>query len=126
MTPQLAKLLLDAFQAAAHVRTFSVGRTLQDYLTDVFLRSALERQLEIVGEALNQARSLQSDLHKQIDHLNEWIGLRHRIAHAYDRLDHEIVWDTVVEDTPNLLHNLALLLNEAPPIDTSATKDTPE
>lgn len=116
MTPQTAKLLLDAFQAASHVRSFSVGRTSEEYMSDIFLRSALERQLGIVGEALNQARALQPELRDNIANLDEWIGLRHRISHAYDRLDHVIVWDTIVGDIPTLLHDLAAALNDAPPI----------
>jgi uncharacterized protein with HEPN domain len=113
----LAKLLLDAFQAASNIRTFTVGRSAQDYLTDTFLRSAVERQLEIVGEALNHVRAEGNDLSRRIANLNQWVGLRHRIAHGYDHLDHEIVWETVVDDIPHLLHDLALLLNEVPPVE---------
>lgn len=121
MTPNGARLLLDAFQAASHIRTFSVGRSFEDYLTDVYLRSAIERQLEIVNEALNKARSDASATPKTIRNLMEWIGLRNRIAHAYDRLDHQIVWDTIVEDVPELLHDLARLLGDAPPLPNPRT-----
>lgn len=114
MTPNGAKLLLDAFQAASNIRTFSVGRTFEDYLADVYLRSAVERQLEIVGESLNRVRLDASDGPDIIRHLAEWIGLRNRIAHAYDRLDHQIIWDTIVEDIPELLHDLARALGDAP------------
>lgn len=116
MTPKQAKLLLDAFQAASHVRTFSVGRTFEDYLTDVYLRSAVERQLEIVGEALSKARLDTSAPPDTIRNLAEWIGLRNRMTHACDRLDHQIVWDTIVDDIPELLHDLARLLGDAPPL----------
>ena len=79
----------------------------------------MERQRGIVGEALNQARTLQPGLRGSIQSLDEWIGLRHRISHAYDRLDHAIVWDTIVDDVPRLLHDLAAVLNDAPPISSS-------
>jgi len=121
MTPNGARLLLDAFQAASHIRTFSVGRSFQDYLTDIYLRSAIERQLEIVGEALNKARADASVNPDTIRNLMEWIGLRNRIAHAYDRLDHQIVWDMVLEHVPELLHDLARLLGEAPPLPDTRT-----
>ncbi len=116
MSPRQAQLLLDAFQAASHIRSFTVGRSFEDYLTDVYLRSAVERQLEIVGEALNKARLDDAATPDAIGRLNEWIGLRNRIAHAYDRLDHQIVWDTIVEDVPKLLHDIARLLGDAPPL----------
>jgi hypothetical protein len=53
MTPKQAKLLLDVdeFQAASHVRTFSVGRTLEDYLTDVYLRWATASAREVPASA---------------------------------------------------------------------------
>lgn len=122
MTPNGARLLLDAFQAASHIRTFSVGRSFEDYLTDIYLRSAVERQLEIVGEALNKARSEATATPESIRNLGEWIGLRNRIAHAYDRLDHQIVWDTIVDDIPELLHDLARLLGDAPPLPDARTE----
>lgn len=120
MSPRQAQLLLDAFQtavqAASHIRSFTVGRSFEDYLTDVYLRSAVERQLEIVGEALNKARLSEATSSEGIRHLGEWIGLRNRIAHAYDRLAHQIVWDPITEDLPELLHDLARLLGDAPPL----------
>lgn len=121
MTPNGAGLLLDAFQAASHIRTFSVGRTFEDYLTEVYLRSAVECQLEIFGEALNKARSDATATPDTIGNLAEWIGPRHRIAHAYDCLDHQIVWDTIVDDIPELLHDLARLLGDAPPLADTRT-----
>ena len=116
MSPRQAQLLLDAFQAASHIRSFTVGRSFEDYLTDVYLRSAVERQLEIVGEALNKARLDNAVPPDAVRQLGEWIGLRNRIAHAYDRLDHRIVWDTIINDIPQLLHDIARLLGDAPPL----------
>ncbi len=123
MTPNGARLLLDVdeFRAASHIRTFSVGRPFEDYLTDIYLRSVVERQLEIVGEALNKARSEATATPESIRNLGEWIGPRNRIAHADDRLDHQIVWDTIAEDIPELLHDLARLLGDAPPLSDPRT-----
>lgn len=120
-----AKRLRDAvgaFQAASHIRTFSVGRTFEEYLVDVYLRSAIERQLEIVGEALNKARLNSPAILDTVRNPVEWIGLRNRIAYPYDRLDHQIVWDTIVDDIPELLHDLARLLGDAPPLPGDRTE----
>ncbi len=121
MMPNGARLLLDAFQVAPRINTCSVGRSFEDYLTDVYLRSAIERQLEIVTEALNKARSDASATPETIRNLMEWIGFRNRIAHAYDRLDRQIVWDTIVEDVAELLHDFARLLGHAPPLPDTRT-----
>ena len=56
MSPDAAKYLWDAQQAAAKALRFVQGKGFDDYLADELLRSAVERQLEIVGEALSQLR----------------------------------------------------------------------
>ncbi len=48
------KLLWDAQQAAERIARFTAGKHIDDYKSDEFLRSAVERQFEIIGEALNQ------------------------------------------------------------------------
>jgi uncharacterized protein with HEPN domain len=52
------KLLWDAGQAAARVARFTAGKNYADYETDEYLRSAVERQFEIVGEVLSQLRRI--------------------------------------------------------------------
>ena len=53
MLPDSAKLLWDALQAADRLVRFVTGKSLEDYLADELLRSAVERQFEIIGEALS-------------------------------------------------------------------------
>lgn len=110
MTPPVDQRLRDALAAAILVRDAISGRTFDDYLGDVWLRSGIERQLEIVGEALNVARRLAPELPEQIPKIHEWIALRHIIAHAYDRIDHQIVWDTSVLELRQLIATLHMLL----------------
>ncbi len=57
MPPKSAKLLQDALDAADAVRSFVVGRSLEDFRGDLMLRSAVERQFEILGEALSASVS---------------------------------------------------------------------
>ncbi len=58
--------LWDARQAAERVLGFVVGRTWDDYATDDLLRSAVERQFEIVGEALNKLRQVSPEVTAQV------------------------------------------------------------
>jgi uncharacterized protein with HEPN domain len=70
--------LWDAREAAKAVGTFSSGRTLQDYEADNMLRSAVERQFEIIGEALNQLAKAAPDLAAQIADLPRIVAFRGR------------------------------------------------
>ena len=91
MTPMVTKRLRDARDACAHIAAFTAGRTLDDYLVDVMLRSAVERQIEIIGEALHQARRLDPQLTDRLPRLHQSIAMRHRINHGYDAIDDEPV-----------------------------------
>jgi len=55
MPVEIRKLLFDMAQACDALVRFTEGKTFDDYSADLMLRSAVERQFEIVGEALNQA-----------------------------------------------------------------------
>jgi uncharacterized protein with HEPN domain len=68
--------------AARAVSTFVVGRTLEQYEADLFFRSAVERQIEIIGEA---ARGM-SEAFKTANPQIPWrpiMAQRHRLAHEY-------------------------------------------
>lgn len=58
MQPESRKYLWDASQAADRITRFVAGRTLDQYQTDDLLRSAVERQFEIIGESLAQLRKI--------------------------------------------------------------------
>ena len=110
MTPPVDQRLRDALAAAILVRDAVSKYSFDEYLGDIWLRSGVERQLEIVGEALNVARRLAPEFPELIPKVHEWIALRHIIAHAYDRIDHQIVWDTSVLELAQLIAALDTLV----------------
>ncbi len=71
------------------------------------LRPAVERQFEILGEALGRAVRLESDLHSRLPALGGAVDFRNVIAHEYDRLADATVWDIGVNELPALLEDLA-------------------
>ncbi len=117
MTPALTKRLRDARTACTHIAAFTAGRTLDDYLTDVMLRSAVERQIEILGEALNQARRIDATLADRLPRLHQSIAMRHRIIHGYDMVDDELVWMATQVRIPLLQEQLGAVLRDLPPDD---------
>jgi uncharacterized protein with HEPN domain len=112
MKPLVDQRLRDALAAADLVRHAISDYTFDDYLGDVWLRSGIERQLEIIGEALNVARRLAPELAEQCPKIHEWIALRHIIAHGYDRIDQQIIWDTSEQELHQLIEKLEALLAE--------------
>jgi uncharacterized protein with HEPN domain len=95
MSERLPKHLDDARYAASLALRFLSGRTLADYREDEYLRSAVERQVEIVGEACRRALDDTPELRQRLPDAALAIGMRNRIAHGYDTLDHAVVFNTV-------------------------------
>ena len=102
--------LWDAREAAKAIASFADGRTLQEYEADIMLRSAVERQFEIVGEALNQLAKASPDLAAQVVDLPRIVAFRNILIHAYAAIDNAIVWRVVQENVPALIATLDRLL----------------
>ncbi len=106
MKPTLKKRLLDALEACHAIQDFVAGRTFTEYERNLMLRSAVERQFEIIGEALNQAEIEHPELATLIPDLRRIIGLRNRIIHGYDSVDDQLLWQVVHTHVPLLAQQL--------------------
>lgn len=76
------------------------------------MQSAVERQLEILGEALNRLRRTDAQTASEVPDLDRIIGMRNIIAHEYGIVDHAIVWAVVDVRLSPLAARLAMLLAE--------------
>lgn len=95
MELEVRKLIYDLDQAATLIVTFTQGKQLNDYKADALLRSGVERQFEIIGEALNRLKRVAPDVVIRISDFQRIIGFRNVLAHGYDIISDEIVWDAV-------------------------------
>jgi len=107
--------LWDAARAADAVIAFTSGRTRDDFLNDLQLSSAVERQLEIIGEALSQLSRVEPSMARRAPNLGRIIGLRNILVHGYEKVDLGRVWQIIQENLPELRATLAQLLGKAPP-----------
>jgi uncharacterized protein with HEPN domain len=94
------------------VTTFVDGRTIDDYRADDMLRAAVERQFEIVGEALNQLSKLDADLAARVPDLRRIVAFRNILIHGYASVDDELVWAVATERVGPLVRVLTELLDD--------------
>ena len=108
-----AAYLWDMLQAAREVEDMLEDRDLAAFLSDRVLLRAVERSVEILGEAARRVSPPYSTAHPEIP----WrliIGQRNILAHEYGQIDHELLYKTAVEDIPRLIGQIQGLL---PPLE---------
>lgn len=106
------KLLWDAQQAAERIARFSAGKTYRDYDADEYLRSAVERQLEVIGEALNQLARIDAQVANQIPGLPRIVSFRNVLIHGYATVDSRLVWGVIETSLDPLRAVLGGLLSQ--------------
>ena len=113
MRPEGKKYLYDIRKAGELLAEFAAGKTFADYAADALLRSAVERQFEIIGEALSQAIKLEPDLADSISEARRIISFRNILIHGYAAVSNEVVWDVLQKDLPTLRRQVDELLSRA-------------
>ncbi len=108
----IRKYLFDINEACELLLHFIAGKTFSDYSTDPMLRSAVERQFEIIGEALAQALRFNPSLSSSISNPGRIIAFRNRLIHGYSSVADDIVWGIVQANLPTLRNEVATLLEE--------------
>lgn len=104
--------LWDVQAAANAIDEFTRRRTIDAYLGDLMLRSAVERQFEIIGEALGQLARVEPELARRVPDLPQVVAFRNLLIHGYASVDHRTVWRAIEEDLPRLRESVARLLAE--------------
>ena len=110
MRPEAKKYLYDVQDACRKLEEFTKGRSLKDYLADEMLRSAVERQFEIVGEALSRLQKVDADLASSIPDFRRIVAFRSILIHGYATIRNDIVWCVVETDLPVLSRRVKDLL----------------
>ncbi len=113
MRHEAKKYLFDIKQAADLLLSFSRGKTFVEFTADPLLRSAIERQFEIIGEALNQLSKVDPDAVAAISEHRRIIAFRNILIHGYAEIDHRLVWGILEGKLPDLHRQVeALLAND--------------
>lgn len=105
------KLLEDIRQSVVMITEFTKDKTINDYESDALLRSGVERQFEIIGEALNRLRRIDPETTEKISFSQRIINFRNILIHGYDIVENLVVWDIIKTNIPKLHEEVITLLN---------------
>ena len=110
MTEQ-KKLLADIEQAILNMDVHLEGkRNFTEFANSLTKRRAIERELEIIGEATNNLLKINVNL--PLTSARKIVNLRNRVIHAYDDVDEIIIWKVVMKDIPVLLDEVRQILTK--------------
>lgn len=112
MDRKLAKYLSDILSAIVEIESFLEGRPreYEAFGQDTLLRRGVERNIEIMGEAMNQALKINPDI--PITAARKVVDTRNFVIHAYDSLKPDILWAIVINHLPVLKREIEALLHE--------------
>ncbi len=110
MRLEARKYLHDIARASDLVAEFVAGAGFDDYAGTAMLRAAVEREFEIIGEALVRLARLDEDLVSGISEYRRIIAFRDILIHGYAEIDDRLVWDIVESKLPVLRGEIAALI----------------
>src|SRR5436190_6950816 len=108
MRPEILAVLHDIEEAGTAILELSAQHTYEEYETQRWLRSSIEREFIIIGEAINAAFDLDSDL--PITRVPQIVGFRNILVHRYRSVESDQVWAFIQRDLPRLLAEVRALL----------------
>ena len=92
------------------IAAITAGKSFADFDRDIVLRSAVERQFEIIGEALAQLARIDAATAQKVPNLRQIIAFRNVLIHGYATVDPARVWRVIEDNLPPLRAALATLL----------------
>ncbi len=110
MNEKVLKCLYDIKFAIEEIDSYfdQNSQSFENYQTNILLKRAVERDLEIIGEATN--RILKEDPEFEIDNAQRIVGLRNQIIHGYDTVSDENIWGVLINYLPKLKEEIKKLL----------------
>jgi Uncharacterized conserved protein len=104
--------LYDILQSIKEVESYYSDRPkkFEEYVSDFRTKRAVERNIEIIGEAVN--RILKRDKNFELNNARQVIGTRNRIAHGYDKITDDLIWSIIINSLPKLKEEVEDLLKQ--------------
>ena len=105
--------LSDIIDACRAIQAATAGADLTGYEDSRIIRSAVEREFIIVGEALSALSRDRPDLFEQVSRARRIVDFRNQLTHAYPTVDNALVWAIIQSDVERLLDECAKLLERS-------------
>jgi uncharacterized protein with HEPN domain len=114
MDERILKWLYDIKLSIDEIDSFfeAEGKDFFKYKNNVMLKRAVERNLEIIGEAVNRITTRDHSFTKKISNAKAIIGLRNQVIHAYDSISDENIWSILTNHLPKLKVEVDSLIQE--------------
>lgn len=102
MDSDIKTWLFDILQSIKEIESYfdDTPKKFEDYIKDIRTKRAIERNIEIIGEAAN--RILKKDKNFELENVQKIIGTRNRIVHGYDKISDDLIWSIVINHLPKL------------------------
>lgn len=112
MDNEIKAWLYDILNAIMEIDSFFIDRPkdFENFRHDLRTKRAVERNIEIIGEAMNRILGRYSEI--QISNSRKMVDARNRIIHGYDSVSDDIIWGIMVKYLPLLQIEIEKLLNE--------------
>ncbi|MCK4921718.1 MAG: DUF86 domain-containing protein [Bacteroidales bacterium] len=109
MVNEISKYLFDINESLDSIEIYlGEKRDFNTYMGNKMMRRAVEREFEIIGEAMNNLDKIDPEI--DISSKKQIISMRNRVIHGYDKIDDDIIWGTIVRHLPILKKEISLLL----------------
>ena len=112
MDKQIGKSLVDIVNCIHEIESYFLNHSkiFEEYQQNLMLKRAVERDLEIIGEAINRILKVQSDIN--ISSAEKIVHLRNLVILAYDSVSDELIWGVIINHLPNLEKEAMSILNQ--------------
>jgi uncharacterized protein with HEPN domain len=111
MNDEVRKNLFDVLQAAEEIMAFTRTMDFKSYRESTVTQRAVERDFEIIGEALNRIKKIDETILQTVSGHQRIIGFRNILIHGYDTVDDRVVWSAIEGHLPVLISEIQELLN---------------
>ncbi len=110
MEHKIKKFLFDIKESIKSIESYlGDKRDFNVYQSNKMLRRAIEREFEIIGEAMSRIEKLDNKIN--ITTKKQIISMRNRVIHGYDKIDDAIIWGTIIKHLPILKNEIQDLID---------------